>query len=80
MKESDMELKPRAMAYMVLVGTKMNQDSENSQVITDGYDGQIWALPTFPTHNLLATGGYEHAIKTTSSARDAGPTPSTCSP
>merc|ERR1712087_902362 len=73
-KESDMELKPRAMAYneatgTVFVGTKTNQivqfemKTEDAAVITDGHDGQIWALATSPTHQLFATGGYDNAVK-----------------
>jgi len=73
-KESDMELKPRAMAYnestgTVFVGTKTNQivqfemKDEDAAVITDGHDGQIWALATSPTEQLFATGGYDNAVK-----------------
>jgi len=73
-KESDVELKPRAMAYneatgTVFVGTKTNQivqfemESEDAQVITDGHDGQIWALATSPNAQLFATGGYDNAVK-----------------
>jgi len=73
-KESDVELKPRAMAYndktgTVFVGTKTNQivkfemETEDAQVITDGHDGQIWALATSPTEKLFATGGYDNAVK-----------------
>merc|ERR1719362_981384 len=53
----------------VFVGTKTNQivqfemKSEEAAVITDGHDGQIWALATSPTLKLFATGGYDNAIK-----------------
>merc|ERR1712087_156464 len=73
-KESDMELKPRAMAYneetgTVFVGTKTNQivqfemKTEEASVIVDGHDGQIWALCTSPNEKLFATGGYDNAVK-----------------
>ena len=65
-KERDMELKLRAMAYngktgTVFVGTNMK--SEGAQVITNGHDGQTWALATSHTRKLFATGGYDEAVK-----------------
>eukprot|EP01084_Bolivina_argentea_P273583 466066_1 len=73
-KDSDMVLQPRAMAYndstgTVFVGTKTNQivqfemKAEEASVIVDGHDGQIWALCTSPNEKLFATGGYDNAVK-----------------
>ena len=36
---------------------------EEASVVTDGHDGQIWALSTSPTGTLFATGGYDNAVK-----------------
>jgi len=73
-KESDVVMLPRAMAYnssegTVFCGTKTNQivqfemKSEDAKVIVDGHDGQIWALATSPNETLFATGGYDNAVK-----------------
>lgn len=73
-KESDIVLTPRAMAYnaesgTIFCGTKTNQilkfemKSEDASVIVDGHDGQIWALATSPKEKIFATGGYDNAIK-----------------
>lgn len=73
-KESDIELRPRAIAYnaetgTVFCGTKTNQilkfemKDEDASVVVDGHDGQIWALSTSPTGALFATGGYDNAVK-----------------
>lgn len=73
-KESDIELRPRAIAYnaetgTVFCGTKTNQilqfemKTEDASVVVDGHDGQIWALSTSPTAALFATGGYDNAVK-----------------
>jgi len=73
-KESDMVMLPRAIAYddkggIAYCGTKTNQivrfkfDGEDSSIIVDGHDGQIWALATSPTDKIFATGGYDNAIK-----------------
>ena len=73
-KESDMVLQPRAIAYnedsgTVFCGTKTNQivqfemKSEDASVIVDGHDGQIWALCTSPKEAMFATGGYDNAVK-----------------
>jgi len=73
-KDSDVILQPRAIAYngksgTVFCGTKTNQivqfemKSEDSSVIVDGHDGQVWALATSPKEKLFATGGYDNAVK-----------------
>merc|ERR1712176_895378 len=71
-KESDMVLQPRAIAYnestgTVFCGTKTNQivqiENETTSVIVDGHDGQIWALATSPNESLFATGGYDNCVK-----------------
>eukprot|EP00486_Rosalina_sp_Unknown_P002333 CAMPEP_0201576290 /NCGR_PEP_ID=MMETSP0190_2-20130828/22024_1 /ASSEMBLY_ACC=CAM_ASM_000263 /TAXON_ID=37353 /ORGANISM="Rosalina sp." /LENGTH=798 /DNA_ID=CAMNT_0048006991 /DNA_START=145 /DNA_END=2541 /DNA_ORIENTATION=+ len=73
-KESDMVMLPRAIAYdgaggIAYCGTKTNQivrfkfDGEDSSVIVDGHDGQIWALATSPNECIFATGGYDNAVK-----------------
>jgi len=73
-KESDVELRPRAIAYnsetgTVFCGTKTNQilrfemKDEDASVVVDGHDGQIWGLATAPQGSLFATGGYDNAIK-----------------
>ena len=73
-KESDMVLQPRAIAYnsstgTVFCGTKTNQivqfemKSEDTKVIVDGHDGQIWGLCTSPKLPLFATGGHDNAVK-----------------
>jgi len=73
-KESDIELRPRAIAYndetgTVFCGTKTNQilrfemKDEEASVVVDGHDGAIWALATSPSGDLFASGGYDNAVK-----------------
>jgi WD40 repeat protein len=73
-KDSDIQLIPKAMAYngstgTIYCGTKTNQilkfemKSEESEVVVDGHDGQVWALCTSPSKPIFATGGYDRAIK-----------------
>ncbi len=66
-KESDMVLQPRAIASnadtKTCCGTKTNQivmynmKADDTSVIIDGHDCQIWALSTSPA------GGYDNAVK-----------------
>ena len=73
-KESDIEVTPRAITYnsetgTVFCGTKANQilrfemKEEDVSVVVDGHAGQVWALATSPEGTLFATGGYDNSVR-----------------
>ena len=53
----------------MFVGTKNNEiiqidaDTQNSEIIINGHDGEIWGLATHPKKKIFASGSYDTCIK-----------------